>query len=350
MNIIRIMTATFAMALLAACGGGTSGVRAPVVPDAMVTGDNIVIEDGQLGSFANLSQDGDNALSAARLAANGNALAAPSGVEGGDAGSVTMSSGTTAVATATVNIPASGTTTYELDIAGGTFLDTGNTYDKAIKTRLPAGADTFEEVILLHDDGDGDRTAILAHNRENNATVQYIAWGIWAEVPDAGTATYGAFADSTSGLVYNQDNLPSVTGTATYNGHAVGAALVPGQSTNPFVADVRIVADFKVASNTDFGNVEGTVDNFRFQRGAAPVTSVDLEMVNIRTSGGNSGYSQGTTSAMTTGATPVALTGEWTSRFYGTEGGSTQPASIGGTFGVQAANNLALLGAFAADR
>ncbi|MEG9862925.1 MAG: transferrin-binding protein-like solute binding protein [Parvularculales bacterium] len=354
------LTTAFALTLLAACGGGGGSSGGPV-----------------LGSFASLSQHGNtisaNTLTVARTAAGTSDAASAAG-----AGAVTQSSNadmtsmaTTDIADATVMIPETGARSYRLDTAADTtFLDSGADAepDTAIRlgrlystTESPA---SYQEVVLLHDGA--NRTAMLAHDRtvleDGTAASDYFVWGLWVDAPAEGEVAmfeYGAFAEGTTPSAQMDLIHQNLIGEATYNGHAVGAALVSDETTNPFVADVSLTADFGIGAA--LGSIGGSVNNFRYQNGNGPVSSVVLESTNIGAVAMSSGFFTGDTSAMMVdemmAETPVAMSaGNWGGQFYGDLDAVSDanivmntPGSVAGTFGVQVPDGFALLGAFKAD-
>ena len=97
----------------------------------------------------------------------------------------------------------------------------------------------------------------------------YLAFGHWLYVPedvtDAMIYEFGVFASG--GDPFEASNLAGLTGTATYEGDAVGMYYVDGLTDNPtvgsFTADVALSADFGDSSATGF--VSGEVNNFAFE-------------------------------------------------------------------------------------
>ena len=158
----------------------------------------------------------------------------------------------------------------------------------------------------------------------------YLAGGIWVYVPDdamnVNQFEFGAFVDGadpyTGGIV-------ALTGEYTYSGDATGVYSVLAEKRNYFFdADVRLTADFETSYR--FGTIWGYVDNF----------SVDDELVegdptlNLDSAdigGANPDFFTGNTDTTFRGE---YYTGEWGGQFFGNDGVSNPPGSVGGTFGA----------------
>ena len=121
----------------------------------------------------------------------------------------------------------------------------------------------------------------------------------------------------------------SPTGTATYEGDAVG--LHSGnEAVAKFLADVELVADF------DGHHVSGTVDSFRSLTGEA-LDDLSVKLAETGFSPRGDPFSGETTAA-------VPGTGKWGARWSDGEGWT-----MGGTFGFAADDgSVAVLGAFSA--
>ena len=103
----------------------------------------------------------------------------------------------------------------------------------------------------------------------------YLAFGHWLYVPEDAAEPddvpptlgydFGVFASG--GDPFTAANLRGLTGTATYEGDAVGMYYVGGLSSRPdvgsFTADVELTADF--GSNVETGTIGGEVGNFEFE-------------------------------------------------------------------------------------
>jgi hypothetical protein len=151
--------------------------------------------------------------------------------------------------------------------------------------------------------------------------------GMWAWDADGGEV--GAFWSRSPSVPPVEFGAASPTGTATYEGDAVGLLAAQGAVTK-FVADVELVADFE--NHTVGGEVEG----FRSLAG----DSLGDHSVTL----GETGFSrQGDPFSGETTAGGVAGSGTWGGRWSG--GGW----SLGGTFGFAADNgSVGVLGAFTA--
>ncbi len=193
----------------------------------------------------------------------------------------------------------------------------------------------------------------------------YLAWGVWLQVPGAviasgefqGTTTAGVFASGNDVFTVNA----ALKGKATYNGVANGLYSAGGM-VEAFDADVMLEANFggivgadsgAVAGTPDqnlFGAVTGTVSNINAGGMAvdgslallrAPVVSADGAATTTGFVGSTDGILGG-----------VTYRGDWGGQFYGPNkatGDAIQdefPTTAAGTFGAAAENGASLIGAF----
>ena len=199
---------------------------------------------------------------------------------------------------------------------------------------------------------------------ETVAKTDYLSFGDWQFVPedidDLAAYDYGVFASG--GDPFDVTRLAGLTGTASYEGEAVGKyALAPalgGTGLASFTAEVELTADF--GSATALGEIGGRVFNFAMTDGqAAPLSELTLQPdswrgdANIFLSypdgpplpgGWAEGFTQGAGDDWKWGGT-------WGGAFFGNDADSatTHPAGFGGTFGASdGASSLA--GSFGAHR
>ena len=210
------------------------------------------------------------------------------------------------------------------------------------------------DAIWLAQQVDGGRRVVFAYPRaaEEGGT-DWLAAGIWTFVPDSeepGDYEFGAFADG--GDPFEQDNLQALTGTAEYEGQAVGVYYAFSTSTDeseagPFTADVALTANFSTAEA--LGSISGTVSDVETQDGTAIDATLALRSADIGSS--NGGFFTGDTS-MTFGGRTYA--GSWGGQFFDDGAADTDPpASVAGTFGAtvrEAGGTGSLVGAFGAER
>ena len=176
----------------------------------------------------------------------------------------------------------------------------------------------------------------------------YLAVGFWLFVPDDETSAddyvFGAFADGND--PFEQSNLMALTGTATYDGDAIGAY---SEETNgdtvigEFDGDVSLTAYFGAADA--LGTISGSITNFnvdeepetgRLNLGSAEIGSV------------NNGFFQG---AVTGSDDEHTYTGRWGGQFFGNEEADGMPGSVAGTFGGTSDDDTVnFVGAFGAHK
>ena len=210
------------------------------------------------------------------------------------------------------------------------------------------------DAIWLAQQVDGGRRVVFAYPRaaEEGGT-DWLAAGIWTFVPDSeepGDYEFGAFAYGND--PFEQDNLQALTGTAEYEGQAVGVYYAFSTSTDeseagPFTADVALEANFGTAEA--LGSISGTVSDVETQDGTAIGATLNLGSADIGSS--NAGFFTGSTN-MTFGGRTYA--GSWGGQFFDDGAAATDhPASVAGTFGAtvrEAGGTGSLVGAFGAER
>lgn len=156
--------------------------------------------------------------------------------------------------------------------------------------------------------------------------------GVWAWEIDPGEFRLGAFWDMNPSIP--MPDILRVTGTATYEGDAVGLHAASGATaTTKFAADVELVADFGTRE------VSGEVDNFRSIAGPAIGGGLSVTLDTASFSGPGDPFSGDTTAA------GLAGSGKWGARW--SDGAAM--SMMGGTFGFAADDaSVAVLGAFSA--
>ena len=222
-------------------------------------------------------------------------------------------------------------------------------------------------------------------------TADYLAFGYWLYVPEdvTDTVNYDFAVFASGGDPFETANLAGLTGTATYEGDAVGMYYVNGLSSSPttgsFTADVRLEADFGNSSDTGF--ISGEVNSFVLERDVTSLlpsrVALTSDVVGLTTNVHDSvsqgfGVTQGSTNIFVThyrgesnpGAYPgghlagqteasvddVDWNGEWHGAFYGNGSSSTDhPTGVAGIFSTSSPNagdrsDSGLTGSFGAHR
>ncbi|MDE0390918.1 MAG: hypothetical protein OXI57_02480 [Rhodospirillales bacterium] len=283
------------------------------------------------------------------------------------------------------------------DTIGGSLGGVAGNYSCAnadgclfVDDRWAEGAYTISEGVAFTPDG-GTRQQVTQQVWGPAPTADYMAFGYWLYVPedvtDAVNYDFGVFASG--GDPFETANLAGLTGTAAYEGDAVGMYYVNGLSssatTGSFTADVRLEADFGNSSDTGF--ISGEVNSFVFEGDVAsslPSTvALTSDVVGLTTNVHDSvsqgfGVTQGSTNIFSThyegeadpGPYPgghiagwtqasvndVDWNGEWHGAFYGNGSSSTDhPTGVAGIFSTSSANSDArsdrgLTGSFGAHR
>ena len=197
--------------------------------------------------------------------------------------------------------------------------------------------------------------------------------GATSDVADANYLTYGFWLMTTTdedGLTYNEvqtfatssvaasGSVSDVTGSATYEGDALGVYVknvhktdgtIDTATSGHFTADVNLTATFDqvpVSDTDDRGTIapsllntlSGTIDNFELAGGEANAWSVNLQGMIDTGAGTAAGSANGGGAAGTYSAT-----------FHGPTADDTQPHSVVGEFGANFSNGT-VAGAFGARK
>ena len=208
----------------------------------------------------------------------------------------------------------------------------------------------------------------VLYNIKELADTDYLAVGVWAWLPDDRTAysevEIGAFADeSGSGLL--SQNIPALTGRATYNGEAGGIYTVALPAGEPIagllLGTVVLTANFDSTMGAG-GSMRGTFSPTDADGGPITIPASDGEPENLNimfdeAAVGGGGFFTGSTSV----GTPSGFsgTGKWGGQFYGDGGDKVgdHPDFAAGTFagdfsvtmGEDTAN-IGYIGAFITER
>ncbi len=208
--------------------------------------------------------------------------------------------------------------------------------------------------------------------RVSTPDAHYLFYGWWVSkdkdgMPTAASAFTGRFGtdtnDSTDGLDPVDLTAATLTGSATYVGHAAGkfAMSNPLDGTGNgghFTADAMLTANFGTIAETNDNGVTGTIDNFRLNDGSEdPGWSVELNNSSAWT---NSGGITGPTSEATVWSindNKAPASGAWSGMMYdempgnAPDGdGSNIPTTVTGTFYSEFSTIGRMVGAFGADK
>ena len=205
----------------------------------------------------------------------------------------------------------------------------------------------------------------------------YLYYGWWVSKDSDGDPTAAsAFAgragtdsgDSTDGLDVVDLTAATLTGSATYSGHAAGKFAMSNPldgtgSGGHFTADAELTAKFGANAAPNNGGISGTIDNFRLNDGAEnPGWSVTLNRAQWGTTGAF------TSTADTTNTTAegtvwsingnsASESGAWMGQMYDempgnapSGDGSNIPTTVTGTFYSEFSTIGRMVGAFGADK
>ncbi len=184
------------------------------------------------------------------------------------------------------------------------------------------------------------------------ADASYAEYGWWLDegiaVGDPANDRVGAwYLVTEGGTAVNLTDTDTVTGTATYNGQAVGkAAYYHSQSGSniggAFTADATLNADF------DANMLSGSITGFDVG-GMNPDWSVELMKYAIAGTGIATTETEDRTKWTINGIAGDAG-GSWSAHFYDTPTGEHQPSGVAGGFQAQYESDGYMVGAFGAER
>ena len=191
-----------------------------------------------------------------------------------------------------------------------------------------------------------------AGQKYDAADANYASYGWWIDegIADADPANdkVGAWYAVTEAAAVDLSATDTVTGTATYNGQAVGKAAYYhslGGASNvggAFTADAELMADF------DANMLSGSITGFDIG-GMDPGWSVELVKHAIVGVGIASDVDTGRTKWTVDGNTGDAM-GSWNATFYGIPANEHQPSGVAGGFEAQYESDGYMVGAFGAER
>ena len=192
-------------------------------------------------------------------------------------------------------------------------------------------------------------------NADHNAN-RWLAGGLYIESTGQGqnrSNEFGAFFNG--GQPFTTNNIRSLSGTATYEGEAVGIGRISGFGSTDgqiiaFASDeVRLTAEFGDA--TALGSISGRITGIEFAPDSADAEELDgtLTLGTAQIGNENSGFFKGDTSYREGDWTG---SGKWGGQFYNN---GDFPGNVGGTFGLSFSNLVEntsgeLIGVFGADR
>ncbi len=185
----------------------------------------------------------------------------------------------------------------------------------------------------------------------------YLAYGLWAYVPDSGNSEIGVFLDSNVGARFTEGNLAALVGEPTYTGDANGiySDLVDGVGElSSFTGEVGLTALFGVGDEP--GTISGTISDLRdIHDNVYAGLEIELRTAPIDVSQPG-GFFTGATFIEVTiddDPDPVTFGGNWGGQFFLDGADATEyPGNVAGTFGLtntDGDNVRSLLGVFFAD-
>ena len=236
-----------------------------------------------------------------------------------------------------VQIPVGGEETPQLDrnVAPTVYW---NEY-RGFKFESPTGPSEKTHEVLLYTD------------KWKKEETDYLTFGVWLTKPKQTTDEHPVVAFAIGGNSFTK-NLSSLTGTATYEGPAVGiygsrASDSETGEAGSFTAKATLWADFRDDS------VNGEVTDFIKKRGGR----LGALKVTLISDVKNGGADFGGNTRISTGEDAVLMTeGQWNGKFYGKKL-SGHPGSVAGTFNAKTGDLkdkakvfVSIVGAFGAKK
>ena len=189
-----------------------------------------------------------------------------------------------------------------------------------------------------------------AGQKFNVEDADYVSYGWWLDEGIAGDAAAKAGAwyvvMQGANTTVTADHITAASGTATYNGQAVGKAAYYhslGGASNTgghFTADAELMADF------DANMLSGSITGFNVG-GMNPGWSVELMKQSIA----DTGVALATDSTKwTVDGTTGDAGGSWSAAFYGKPSDEHQPSGVAGGFKASYESDGYMVGVFEAER
>lgn len=187
-----------------------------------------------------------------------------------------------------------------------------------------------------------------AGQKYDAADADYASYGWWLDegITTTDAAQAGAWYVVTQGTPITADQVTAASGTATYNGQAVGKAAyyhsLGGDSNigGHFTADAELMADF------DANMLSGSITGFNVG-GMTPDWSVELMKRTIADTGV---AAEADSTKWTVDGTAGDAGGSWSAAFYGKPADEHQPSGVAGGFEASYESDGYMVGAFGAER
>ena len=181
----------------------------------------------------------------------------------------------------------------------------------------------------------------------------YLTYGFWLDTKtkDGNVTQYETVQTFASSSLDPSTGLSTVTGTATYDGHAAGVYVHESKKedgtldtamSGRFTADVSLKAYFDATTTRTADTIEGTISNFDLDGGPDNTWNVNLSAASIDTDTGFTGNASGMTGD----------NGSLSGRFHGTgdaDDNTVAPPVLVGEFNANFVNGTAA-GAFGARK
>jgi hypothetical protein len=185
----------------------------------------------------------------------------------------------------------------------------------------------------------------------------YAEYGWWIDETDVQTARVGAWYAAPNGDAIRILEVANSSGTASYDGTAIGVAAYHHSLGGDANAGGAFTADAMLSANFDTNTLSGSITNFDVG-GHSPDWSVALDssMINAGQGGeDDTGSVGGGTTTWTIGGTDGTARndadgGGWSAQFYDIPAGMHQPAGVAGGFKARYDSDGYMVGAFGAEQ
>ena len=158
----------------------------------------------------------------------------------------------------------------------------------------------------------------------------YLVWGIWyydADFERTGNYEIGVFTDGNDPFVAGRF-LTALAGTANYGGDVFGLYRDSDDESGCHFANCFFGGRVTLTANFDNDTISGSIYNFSNDRvfaGGNPTLALERAGID-----NDDNFFEGDTSMAFAGD---SFTGRWGGQFYGNDGVTDHPGSVGGTFG-----------------
>ncbi len=230
-------------------------------------------------------------------------------------------------------------------VAGGEYVDInlGDSVDSVDSVEIYTGDDGLSASVDIYKKSLTNGNFYVANGvaSYDSDEQDYLSLGLWAYAPNqSGTPEIGAYADG--GDLFIQANIEGLTGSANYNGGAIGVY-------NSDIGADFVTGDVALTANFDAGTISGDITNISSIDDIQSFDGVTVVLQDaVIDNSQEGGFWTGDTLTSST-QDSAEYDGQWGGQFYGNgANASDKPEFVAGTFGgaTAAVANTEAIGAF----